>query len=196
MGFVLNAYVYEQGATHSFESMDSLANAQVAIILGAAVTLKGIPSPVLEDRVLAAVALYAHGKVSKILMSGADSSPANNEVDPVRKELVAYGVPAQDIFLDHAGFDTYSTMYRAKHVFNVASAIIVTQEFHLPRAVYIARSLGIDAQGFPADNGSYSIGNYWRELLSRPNAFIEVLVHRVPKYLGPAIPITGDGSST
>ena len=172
------------------------AHAQAAIILGAAVSQKGNPSPVLEDRIVTAIALYKQGKVSKILMSGGNPSVINNEVDPVRKILIAQGIPIEDIFLDHAGFDTYSSMYRAKAVFKISSAIIVTQEFHLPRAVYTARSLGINAYGVAADRGQYSIKNYLRELLSRLLAFINVLLHRIPKYLGPAFPITGNGLGT
>jgi SanA protein len=193
---VLNGYVYIQGKKYIVSSLGQVPHAQVAIILGAAVSLKGIPSPVLEDRVIAAINLYKQGKVSKILMSGGNPTIANNEVDPIRKILIAQGIPSEDIFLDHAGFDTYSSMYRAKVVFNISSAIIVTQEFHLPRAVYTARSLGIDAYGFAADRGTYSFKNYLRELLSRPNAFISVFLHKLPKYLGPVIPITGDGSTT
>ena len=185
-----------QGEKYILYSIDSIPHAQVAIILGAAVSTKGIPSAVLEDRVITAINLYKQGKVSKILMSGGNPTVTNNEVDPIRKIMIAQGIPTEDIFLDHAGFDTYSTMYRAKVIFNIQSAIIVTQEFHLPRAVYTARSLGINAYGFPADRGQYSINNYLRELLSRPNAFLDVIIHRVPKYLGPSIPITGDGSST
>lgn len=193
---VLNVYVYILGKKYIATSIDKLSHAQVAIILGAAVSTKGIPSSVLEDRIVTAISLYKQGKVSKILMSGGNPSVTNNEVDPVRKILIVQGIPSEDIFLDHAGFDTYSSMYRAKAIFNISSAIIVTQEFHLPRAVYTARSLGIDAYGLAADRGKYSIKNYLRELLSRPNAFISVFLHKLPKYLGPLIPITGDGSTT
>ncbi len=195
-GLVLNVFVYVQGEKYIYSSLAMAAQAQVAIILGAAVSQKGNPSPVLEDRIITAIALYKQGKVSRILMSGGNPSVTNNEVDPVRKILIAQGIPAEDIFLDHAGFDTYSSMYRAKAVFKISSAIVVTQEFHLPRAVYIARSLGINAYGLAADRGQYSIKNYLRELLSRPRAFIDVLLRRVPKYLGPAFPITGTGLGT
>ena len=193
---VLNVYVYMRGTKYIISSADKIPHAQVAIILGAAVSLKGIPSPVLVDRITTAIHLYKQGKVTKILMSGGNPTITNNEVDPIRKILVAQGIPSEDIFLDHAGFDTYSSMYRAQAVFNISSAIIVTQEFHLPRAVYIARALGIDAYGVAADRGVYSFKNYLRELLSRPNAFISVFFHRIPKYLGPKIPIEGNGSAT
>jgi len=193
-----NIYAYDKGERYIVQSSDDISRsqAQAAIILGAGVTLKGTPSSVLQDRILAAISLYNEGKVFKILVSGSNSEVENNEVNPVKKVLMQNGIPERDIFLDHAGFDTYSTMYRAHSVFKVDSAIIVTQEFHLPRAVYLARSLGINAYGMAADRGTYSIKNYIRELLARPLAVFDVLRGRVPKYLGPAIPITGDGSIT
>jgi SanA protein len=196
IGIILNIYVYAIGSRYIVSSAAKLPHEPVAIILGAAVSPSGVPSSVLEDRIVAAVALYKEGKVDKILMSGANPTITNNEVDPVRTILIEDGVPTQDIFLDHAGFNTYSSMYRAKVVFEISSAIIVSQEFHLPRAVYIARSLGIDAYGFPADRGTYALRNYAREMLARPYAFINLFIHRVPKYLGSTIPITGDGSAT
>ena len=134
---VLNFYVYVQGEKYAFDSIDALPHAQVAIILGAAVTASGTPSSVLEDRIVTAINLYKKGKVDKILMSGSNPTVADNEVDPVRNVLIANGIPNQDIFLDHAGLDTYSSMYRAKVVFEVDTAIVVTQEFHLPRAIYM-----------------------------------------------------------
>jgi SanA protein len=196
VGSALNIYVYKKGSKYIVSSIEKVPQAQVAIILGAAVSTKGVPSPVLEDRIVMAINLYKQGKVSKILMSGGNPTIINNEVDPVKKELLQNGIPEQDIFLDHAGFDTYSSMYRAKSVFNIKTAIIVTQAFHLPRALYIARSLDIDAHGLAADRGAYLYKNYLRELISRPNAFWDILIHRTPKYLGPSIPITGDGSQT
>src|SRR6185295_18531017 len=98
------------------------------------------------------IELYKAGTVSKILVSGDNSTVSHNEVNPVRDYLLASGIPDRDIFLDHAGFDTYSTMYRARDIFGVASILIATQSFHLPRAVFIARALGVDAYGVDADN--------------------------------------------
>ena len=194
--FMINLYVYLQGKRYIVYSIDNVPHEQVAIILGAAVTSGGVPSSVLNDRIITAIDLYKRGIVSKILMSGANPTLTNNEVNPIRQILIDSGVPVEDIFLDHAGFDTYSSMYRAKAVFQISSAIIVTQEFHLTRAVYLARSFGINAYGFPADRGNYSLNNYLREFLSRPYAFFDVLIRRIPKYLGPTIPITGDGLKT
>src|SRR5262249_43095405 len=106
-------------------------NAEVIIIPGAGVLANGSLSPVLQDRVDAAIRLYQAGKAEKILVSGDNSTLSHNEVNPMSNYLMTNGIPAQNIFLDHAGFDTYSTMYRARAIFDVTSAIIVTQSFHL-----------------------------------------------------------------
>lgn len=195
-GLVLNGYVYEEGGRYILQSREDAPHAEAAIILGAAITQAGLPSPVLQDRVLMAVDLYRQGKVSKILVSGSNPSTSYNEVNPVRKVLVENGIPTEDIFLDHAGFDTYSTMYRAKEVFKVTSAIVVTQNFHLPRALFLARNMGLEAYGMPADRSTYTLKNYVREFFSRPKAFIDIVMKRSPKYTGPVIPITGDGTAT
>ncbi len=195
-GFIMNAYVYHEGSAYILSSRDNAPHVEAAIILGAAVTQAGLPSPVLQDRILMAVDLYKQGSVSKILVSGSNPTVEYNEVNPVRKVLVDKGIPPEDIFLDHAGFDTFSSMYRAKEVFKVDSAIIVTQSFHLPRALYLARNVGLVAYGIPADRSTYTVKNYIRELFSRPKAFIDIVVKRMPKYVGPSIPISGNGTST
>jgi SanA protein len=167
----------------------------VAIVLGASV-VRGEPSPVLRERALAALELYRAGKVSKILVSGDDSVEGFDEVSPVRRLLQEEGVRDEDIFLDHAGFDTYSSMYRARDIFLVTDAVVVTQAFHLPRAVFIARRLGLEARGLvaPADVGL--VDRYLREWGASLKAAVEITVARVPKYLGPQFPITGDVQET
>ncbi|MBV9159479.1 MAG: YdcF family protein, partial [Candidatus Kaiserbacteria bacterium] len=113
---------------------DDVPKTDVAIVLGASV-LRGMPSPVLEERAHTAVDLYLKGKVKKILVTGDNSALSHDEVTPVRKYLLSAGIPAKDIFLDHAGFDTYSSMYRAHAIFGATSATVVTQDFHVPRAL-------------------------------------------------------------
>ncbi len=159
----------------------------VVIVPGAAVLRSGALSAVFLDRANAAILLYETGKAQKILVSGDNSTAEHNEVDPARKYLLSQGVPEADIYLDHAGFDTYSTMYRAREIFGVSSAIIATQTFHLPRALFIARSLGIDAVGYRADNVHLLARNEVRESLARLKAVGEVLIHRNPKFLGDRI---------
>jgi SanA protein len=173
---------------------DDVPQAEVAIIPGASVYERQ-PSPVLAERANAAVELYMKGKVAKILVTGDNGALSHDEVSPVRRYLLDAGVKPQDIFVDHAGFDTYSSMFRAVAVFHATSAIIVTQDFHLPRAVFIARALGINAYGFLA-LGQGNAYDYMREVPASDKALLDLLSHRQPKFLGMPYPITGDGQAT
>lgn len=188
-----NIVVYIVSAPYIFPTVDRAPDAQVALIPGAPVYANGVLTPIFTDRVEKARELYLAGKAAKILVSGDNGSLDHNEVNPVRNYLVAEGIPAEDIFLDHAGFDTYSSMYRAKAIFGVTSVLIVSQAFHLPRAVFIARGLGIDAYGVDADTSHVLAENYVREIFADEKAMLELLFQMQPKYLGAAIPITGDG---
>lgn len=182
-------------APYMYESASEVPTSTVAIVLGASV-IRGEPSPILEERAEAALELYRAGKVQKILMTGDDSVRTHDEVTPVRKYLEVAGVAGEDIFLDHAGFDTYSSMYRARDVFEVRDAIIVTQAFHLPRAIFIAQNLGLKVYGVIADQRGEAIYNYMREVPASLKAALDLLITREPKYLGPRFPITGDGKET
>ncbi len=173
-----------------------LPKTQTALVLGAGLLTNGKLSPIFKDRIDTAISLYKKGKVSTILVSGDDGTTTHNEVNPAREYLLTQGVPGGDIFLDHAGFDTYSSMYRARVVFRVESATIVTQSFHLPRSLFIARRLGINAYGIPADQHPYSFKNNIREVLADIKAFFNVMYKRIPKYLGEEIPITENGSDS
>jgi len=176
-------------------TVDSVPRTEVALVLGASV-YRGKPSPVLAERADVAVALYRANKVSKILVTGDNGALSYDEVTPVRKYLLGAGIPSQDIFLDHAGFDTYSSMYRAREVFLARSLTIVTQDFHLPRALWIARRLGLDAYGIVAAGGENSPSDYIREIPAAIKALLNVLTDRQPKYLGPTIPLSGNGEAT
>lgn len=178
-----------------FQPSGDVPQTEVAIVLGASVS-HGAPSPFLAARADAAVALYKEGKVGKILVTGDNSALSHDEVTPVRKYLLASGVRAEDIFLDHAGFDTYSSMYRARDIFGARSAVIATQDFHLPRALFIARQLGIEAYGVRAAGTEGSFYDYAREIPASLKALWDVFTHRVPKYLGPAVPLSDDGRAT
>ena len=176
-------------------TVDSVPRTEVALVLGASV-YRGKPSPVLAERADVAVALYRANKVSKILVTGDNGALSYDEVTPVRKYLLGAGIPSQDIFLDHAGFDTYSSMYRAREVFLARSLTIVTQDFHLPRALWIARRLGLDAYGIVAAGGENSPSDYIREIPAAIKALLNVLTDRQPKYLGPTLPLSGNGEKT
>lgn len=176
-------------------SAESVPETEVAIVLGASVA-GGMPSPVLAARANEAVELYLKEKVKKILVTGDNGALSHDEVTPVRKYLVGAGIPAEAIFLDHAGFDTYSSMYRARAVFGAQTATIVTQNFHLPRALFLARAVGISAVGVTARGGEYSLNSYLREIPASWKAFFDVTFKRQPAYLGEPIPLSGDGQAT
>ncbi len=193
MVFIASYIVIQIGSSnYIYSEVDKLPHAQVAVIPGAAILISGDISPVLRDREDMAINIYKKGLVQKILVTGDNSSLTYNEVNPMRNYLLKNGIPDKDIFLDYAGFDTYSSMYRARDVFMVESMIVVSQSFHLPRAVYIARSLGITAYGIVADRGSYLLRNDVRELFGDVKALANLIFDRQPKYLGNQIPITGD----
>lgn len=192
-------HVRALGATYVQRRVDDLDPAPVAIVLGAKAKASGAPSDVLSDRIAQAVTLYRSGKVRKLLLSGDHGRPEYDEVNCMRRCALAEGVRPEDIFCDHAGFDTYDSMYRARDVFDVTRAIVVTQGFHLPRALYIARGLGIEASGAPCDQRRY-IARLWnaaREALARVKAFKDVAITKArPRFLGPKIPIDGDGRAS
>jgi SanA protein len=193
---LLYTYVAYSTKPYIFKSNDALPHTEVALVLGASVSSGGVLSNVLRERADEAVALYNAHKVTKILVTGDNATLSHNEVDPVGKYLVASGIPKADVFLDHAGFDTYSSMYRARDVFGVTSLTVVSQPFHLPRAVYIARSLGLEAYGASAEQGGLFLYNYAREVPATVKATYDIYFERVPKYLGTQYPITGTGEET
>lgn len=190
------AYIASQTRQYIYSDISKVPDTEVAMVLGASVTSSGDLSEILKERADEAVLLYRAGKVKKILVTGDNATVSHDEVDPTERYLVSVGVRADDIFLDHAGFDTYSSMYRARDVFDVTSVTIVSQEFHLPRAVYVARSLGLTAYAAEAPNGGVDLFNYVREIPATVKALWDVALSRVPKYLGTQYPITGDGRAT
>lgn len=191
--------VSRSAAPHLVDGPGDAPKAKVAIVLGALVYSNGTPSATVADRLTTAIELYKSGTVEKLLLSGDHGTTAYDEVNAMLKYCVDRGVPSEDVFTDHAGFDTYDTMYRARDVFKVTDCLVVTQGFHLPRAVYTARALGLDATGVVADIQTYP--KEWRfslrEWPARVKAFFQLHVtHPKPKFLGPVIPIDGDGNAT
>lgn len=175
------------------EDPNDLAPAQAVLVLGASV-ISGRPSPILAERADAAIALYRAERAKRILVSGDNGEESYDEVRATLAYLVEQGIPARDIFLDYAGFDTYSSIYRARYVFGARTLIIVTQDFHLPRALMIARVLGIDAAGTVAGGGG-RMRDYVREIPATLKALIDVVSGREPKYLGAPIPLAGEGNA-
>ncbi|MDD4409521.1 MAG: ElyC/SanA/YdcF family protein [Candidatus Pacebacteria bacterium] len=159
-----------------FKKSDQLPDIQTALVLGASVKPNKEMSDVFKDRVEVSIDLYRNGKVKKILVSGDSKDVYYDEVGAAQKYLLKEGIPQDDIILDKSGFDTYMSIKRAKEVFGLDSFIIVTQNFHLPRAIYIARKLGIDAYGISADLHRYDIEErmFYREKLANVKAFFDV----------------------
>jgi len=174
-------------------SIDQAPSAKVAIVFGAGLQRDGSPSPVLRDRVEAAVQLYQAGKVEKILMSGDNRFIDYNEPGAMRAFALGLGVPEEDIVLDFAGRRTYDTCYRAKYIFQVNEAILVTQSYHLPRALFICDGVGIEAVGVSADLRTYMNSSLvsWnlRELPASLIAVWEVWVTHPLPVMGDVEPI-------
>jgi SanA protein len=189
-------YITVTVSPHIYSAGTTPPKTQVALVPGASVTSNGTLSPVLKERADKAAALYEAGIVSKILVTGDNATLEYDEVYPVGKYLLALGIPEQDIFLDYAGFDTYSSMYRARDVFKVKDVLIVSQRYHLGRAVFVARALGLDAEGVDASQGEKYFFYSLREIPASLKAVWDVLTHRVPQYLGRPFPISGEGNAT
>lgn len=168
-------------------------SAPIAIVFGAGLTRDGRPTPVLRDRVSAAAQLYFSGKVEKLLMSGDNRFVDYNEPGAMRTYALSLGVPDDAIILDYAGRRTYDTCYRARHIFGVSRALLVTQQFHLPRAVFTCNALGIQGNGVIADQRTYSrfSRHFWRirEIPATARAFVDVYVTRPLPVLGEPEPI-------
>ena len=151
-----------------------------------------------SDRLTRGVELYDMSAAPKLLMSGDHGRVSYDEVNAMKQFAIDRGVPSEDVFMDHAGFSTYETMYRAKEVFAAKRVIIVTQKYHLYRAVYIAEQLGLEAYGVDSDLQSYIKQPYYnaREILARDKDFVKVIFKPKPTYLGEVIPISGSGDLT
>ncbi len=179
------------------ETAAELSDIDCIIVLGCRVNGE-TPSPMLSDRLTRGVELYDMNAAPKLLMSGDHGRVSYDEVNAMKQFAIDRGVPSEDVFMDHAGFSTYETMYRAKEVFAAKRVIIVTQKYHLYRAVYIAEQLGLEAYGVDSDLQSYIKQPYYnaREILARDKDFVKVIFKPKPTYLGEVIPISGSGDLT
>jgi vancomycin permeability regulator SanA len=192
-------YVDGYPSAYIYTDLAELPEADAILVLGAFVSDGGVPSRVLAERLDNALTLYNAGKAPKIILSGDHGTKEYDEVNVMKDYMTERGVPREVLFLDHAGFNTYDSMYRAKEIFCAESLIISTQRFHINRSVYIARKLGIDARGFPAEKwADYYQKQYgFREFLAKVKAFADVEVFkRKPRFLGEKIPISGSGLAT
>lgn len=195
----INAHVKHTVKDRIVES-DSVpeGEADCILVLGCQVKESGEPSHMLRDRLQRGVELYELGAADKLLMSGDHGTTDYNEVETMKQYAIDDGILSEDIFMDHAGFSTYESIYRAKEVFGVEKMIIVTQKYHLYRALYIAKQLGIEAYGVASDYNTY-VGQSMRDLrevLARAKDYVTTIVKPEPTYLGDFIDIHGDGDIT
>ena len=193
--FILKGRV-DQVAAPLTQSLDSVDPSPAALIFGAYVYPDGTPCPVLQDRLLTGLSLYRSGKVDKLLLTGDHGQSGYDEVNGMKEFLERQGVPSDDLFLDHAGFDTYDSLYRARDIFGLKKVTLVTQSFHLKRALYIGNSLGLEVQGVPSDLRKIpeikSLER--REVAANVKAFMDLVRKRPPVHLGS--PISMDESSS
>lgn len=180
------------------QEASGVADVDCIVVLGCQVKADGTPSHMLEDRLRRGVELYELGAAPKLLMSGDHGQQEYDEVATMKQFAMDAGVPSEDVFKDHAGFSTYESVYRAKEIFAADKIIIVTQEYHLYRALYIAQQLGVEAYGVACDYRTYS-GQTMRdirEILARVKDFGLTVLKPEPTYLGDVIPVSGDGNIT
>lgn len=196
----INFYVkgYSKDKIISVEQAAGLKDVDCILVLGAAVKNGNTPSAMLSDRLDKGIELYFAGVSPKMLMSGDHGGIYYDEVNVMKNYAKERGVPSSDIFMDHAGFSTYESMYRAKEIYQAKKVVIVTQEYHLPRALYIANKLGLEAYGVEAASITYSgqTKRDIREILARDKDFIMTIIKPEPSLLGNEIPISGDGDIT
>lgn len=180
------------------EAAAALEDVDCIVVLGCQVRDDGTPSHMLEDRLKRGVALYDLGAAPKLLMSGDHGTKEYDEVDAMKQYAVDAGVASVDVFMDHAGFSTYETVYRAKEIFGADKILIVSQEYHLYRALYIADALEIEAYGVASDYREYygQTSRDIREVLARIKDFVMSIFQPEPTYLGETIPISGSGELT
>ena len=197
--FLIDAYVRVSVSDRILEEKDAAElDADCILVLGASVLPDDTPSDMLRDRLDKGIELYELGASGRLLMSGDHAGVYYDEVNVMKDYAKDAGIDSSAIFMDHAGFSTYESMYRAKEVFGVEKVLIVTQEYHLSRAVYVAKTLGIEAYGVASDQHLYQnmLWNHTRELLARNKDFFYCIAKPEPTKLGGKIPITGNGDVT
>ena len=199
IGIAINLYVKLSTKKQIIKEneYEKLSDIDCIIILGAGIW-GDKPSPMLEDRLLEGIKLYQNNVSNKIIMSGDHGRKEYNEVKIMKDYAIEKGIPSENIFMDHAGFSSYESIYRAKEIFGANKIVIVTQKYHLYRALYIANQLGIEAYGVGADPRQYVGATYreLREILARNKDFVKCIFKPEPTYLGDTIPVSGNGDIT
>jgi len=195
--FGLSSYIKRETA-EKIITAEEATDADCILVLGCGVREDGSPSLMLRDRLEKGIELYEAGTAPKLLMSGDHGRKDYDEVNLMKSYAMEKGVPSEDIFMDHAGFSTYDSMYRARDIFCAEKVIVVSQEYHLYRALYLAEKLGLEAYGVPAQDVNYRGQAYrdFREMLARAKDFCTAVIQPEPKYLGEKIPVSGNGDLT
>jgi vancomycin permeability regulator SanA len=172
-------------------SVQNIPKMKVAIVPGAGVLPSGKPTPYLQNRIATSVKLYKEHRVQKIIMSGDNSTKKYNEPKVMKDVAVKLGVKSDDVVIDYAGFSTYDTCYRARHIFNIGEATIITQGYHLPRAVKTCNGLGINTIGVSAlkSGRDFTVSYIAREWLSTDKALLQIIIKPNPTVLGKPEPI-------
>ena len=198
--FSIDAYVKNTSKDYILDSLEAshLEDVDAILVLGCQVKPNGIPSDMLRDRLNRSIELYYLDASDKIIMSGDHGRIEYDEVNVMKQFAIDEGIDSSNIFMDHAGFSTYESMYRAKEIFEAKKIIVVTQEYHLYRAIFDARKLGIEAYGVSSDYHRYAGQSYrdFREILARVKDFGYTLFKPKPTFLGEIIPVNGDGNQT
>ena len=196
----INAYVVNSTKKQilSADAAAALSDVDCILVLGCDVHPNGQPSAMLHDRLQQSVDLYDAGAAPKLLMSGDHGQVRYDEVSAMKQFALDAGVPSADVFMDHAGFSTYESLYRTRDIFEAKKIIIVTQKYHLHRALYIANALGLEAYGVSSNPRNYSgqLMRDIREILARNKDFFTSIYKPKPTFLGDAIPVGGDGNLT
>lgn len=196
----INGYILRSTADQLLtpDEAAQLQDVDCILVLGCYVHENGQPSAMLADRLQTAVSLYQNSDIPKLLMSGDHGQKHYDEVNAMKQYALDADIPSSDVFMDHAGFSTYESIYRARDIFLTKKIVIVTQKYHLHRALHIANALGLEAYGVSADSHSYS-GQFYREVrevLARSKDFVISVFQPEPTYLGDVIPAYGDGDLT
>jgi SanA protein len=195
--FLVDFYVKSQTNFLIFETINQVPKTEVGIIFGAGIN-GDKPSKYLKDRLDAGILLFKSKRINKILLSGDNGNDEHDELTVMKKYCFANGVDTTKIYIDYAGFDTYSTMFRAKAIFKVESSILVSQKYHLNRAVYIGNKLGVNSVGYAANVGTYNGYKYvcFREYFSVFKSVIDVIRNRKPHFLGNEVNINCESNYT
>ncbi len=198
--FGLNIYIKQsvKGRIITAGNAEKLEDIDCILILGAGIWENNQPSPMLEDRLKQGIALYQSGVSDRLLMSGDHGRKNYDEVNVMKQYAINAGVPSEDIFMDHAGFSTYESLYRARDVFEANKIIVVTQKYHIYRALYVGKGLGLKVYGVASDLRKYAgqTKRDLREILARLKDFLYVAAKPKPTYLGDTIPVSGNGDVT